>query len=93
MAGLAPAIKVLFSALALKRNAGRERALLVIKSHSALCLSDPRIGGRERLVDGLLHVIEDDQPDCGKDDGSNASRKKSLHSVLPLRYSFRLYSK
>jgi hypothetical protein len=40
-----------------------------------------------------LHTIENNQPDCGKDDGSNASSKKSLHGVLPLRYSFRLYSK
>jgi hypothetical protein len=40
-----------------------------------------------------LHMIENNQPDCGKDDGSNASSKKSLHGVLPLRYSFRLYSK
>jgi hypothetical protein len=56
-------------------------------------LSDARIGGRERLVDRFLHTIENNQPECGKDDGSNASSKKSLHGVLPLRYSFRLYSK
>ena len=56
-------------------------------------LSDARIGGRERLVDRFLHTIENNQPDCGKDDGSNASGQKSLHGVLPLRYSFRLYSK
>jgi hypothetical protein len=28
-------------------------------------------------------VIENDQPDCGKDDGSNASSKKGLHGALP----------
>jgi hypothetical protein len=56
-------------------------------------LSDARIGGRERFIDRFLHTIENNQPDCGKDDGSNASSKKSLHGVLPLRYSFRLYSK
>jgi hypothetical protein len=46
-------------------------------------LSDPRIGGRKRLVDGFLHMIENGQPDCGKDDGSNASSKKGLHGALP----------
>jgi hypothetical protein len=56
-------------------------------------LSDACIGGRERFIDRFLHTIENNQPDCGKDDGSNASSKKSLHGVLPLRYSFRLYSK
>ena len=56
-------------------------------------LSDARIGGRERFIDRFLHTIENNQPDCGKDDGSSASSKKSLHGVLPLRYSFRLYSK
>jgi hypothetical protein len=47
----------------------RKRSNLI----SAYDLSDPRIGGGKRLVDGFLHVIENDQPDCGKDDGSNAS--------------------
>jgi hypothetical protein len=56
-------------------------------------LSHPRIGGRKRLVDRFLHMIENGQPDCGKDDGSNASSKKGLHGVLRLQYSFRLYSK
>jgi hypothetical protein len=46
-------------------------------------LSDPRIGAGKRLVDGFLHMIENDQPDCGKDDGSNASNKKGLDGVLP----------
>jgi hypothetical protein len=72
-AGPAPAIQDLFSAMALKRNARRWRSSQEIKSHSAYDLSDPRIGGGKRLVDGFLHVIENDQPDCGKDDGSNAS--------------------
>jgi hypothetical protein len=46
-------------------------------------LSHPRVWGRERLVDRFLHMIKSDQPDCGKDDGSNASSKESLHGVLP----------
>jgi hypothetical protein len=46
-------------------------------------LSHPRVWARERLVDRFLHAIKSDQPDCGKDDGSDASNKKSLHGALP----------
>jgi hypothetical protein len=38
-------------------------------------------------------MIKNDQPDCGKDDGSNASSKESLHGVPLLPYSLGLYSK
>jgi len=61
-------------------NACRDRTLQVIKSYFALY---PRIGGRERLVGGLLHMVENDQPDHGENDRSKASSKKSLHGMLP----------
>jgi hypothetical protein len=53
----------------------------VIKSRSALYLSDPRIGGRERFVDRFLHMIKNEQPNRSNDDGGKASNKKSLHGA------------
>lgn len=72
----------LFSALT--TVARRERALSAIKSHSARELADPCIGCRKRLVRSVLHVIENDQRDCGKGDSSKASSNKRLHGTLPL---------
>ncbi len=53
----------------------------------AFALSNPRVRCRECLVNTFLHMIENDQPNCRKRDGSKASSNKHFHVMLSLEFN------